>query len=210
MDLQISIFRYDFYYPNQVFDMRHSSKVDKSMPSEVANEQNPLQSSDEPTATVDANLVAILDTLAAVSAERDQAKDQAVRAMAELQNVRRRSQEQVDLVRKMATDHLVRQLLPVLDNFERSSAALQNGASVESVLEGISVIDRQLRAVLESVAVKRIESVGAEFDPEFHEAIGLESHPELPADTVSTEIEAGYTMAGKVLRPAKVRVSQGP
>jgi|CXWL01.1.fsa_nt_gi molecular chaperone GrpE len=189
--------------------MKHSSKVDKSLPVDDAEITNSAQTANENSESVDTNLVAILDTLAAVSAERDQAKDQAVRAMAELQNVRRRSQEQVDLVRKMATEHLVRQLLPVLDNFERSASALTSGANVEAVLEGISVIERQLRAALESVAVKRMESLGADFDPEFHDAIGLEPHPELPADTISTEIEAGYTMAGKVLRPAKVRVSQG-
>ncbi len=189
--------------------MKHSSKLDKALQTEAPDESVPMQNSDEPAETVDANLVAILDTLAAVSAERDLAKDQAVRAMAELQNVRRRSQEQVDLVRKMATDHLVRQLLPVLDNFERSASALTSGANVEAVLEGISVIERQLRTALETVSVKRMEAVGSEFDPEIHDAIGLEAHTELPANIVSTEIEAGYTMAGKVLRPAKVRVSQG-
>ncbi len=189
--------------------MKPSTKVDKASPSDIADAASPVQPEVAQAETIDANLVAILDTLAAVSAERDLAKDQSIRAMAELQNVRRRSQEQVDLVRKMATEHLVRQLLPVLDNFERSASALTSGANVEAVLEGISVIERQLRVALESVAVKRMESVGAEFNPEFHDAIGLEAHPELPADTVSTEIEAGYTMAGKVIRPAKVRVSQG-
>lgn len=153
---------------------------------------------------------ALLDNLRVFAAERDEAKESALRAMAELQNFRRRSQMEKEQLRQMATEGLVVQLLPVLDNFERTIRSLDSGASVESIIEGVRGVERQLRSALESVKVAKIESVGAAFDPEFHEALGTDETDEFPENTVTMELESGYQMAGNVIRPARVRVSKKP
>ncbi|MBS1714523.1 MAG: nucleotide exchange factor GrpE [Armatimonadetes bacterium] len=148
--------------------------------------------------------------LADLAAERDRLKDQLLRAMAEAQNVQRRLRQQAEEDRKFAAQPLVERLLPVLDSFERSLAAAEKGSSYEALLDGVKAVDRMLRQVLESGAVKRIPSVGIPYDPEFHEALLTQPTDEHPEDTVTDEIEAGYTLHGRVVRPAKVRVAKKP
>lgn len=169
----------------------------------------PKQSQDETTDTgSEATAQDLL--IAALVQERDHLKDQLLRAMAEAQNVQRRLRQQMEDTRKYAPQSLVEKLLPVVDSFERSLLAAENGASLESLLDGVKVIDKQLRQALESAKVERIVSVGAPYNPEFHEAIVAIETDEHPEDTVTDEIEPGYTMHGRVVRPAKVRVSKKP
>lgn len=145
-----------------------------------------------------------------VIAERDEARDQLFRAMADVQNIRKRTQQEIQAVRQTATEYLVRDLLPVLDNFERTIAAVESGATLESLIEGVRAVDRQLRSVLEAKNVTRIEANGADFDPNLHEAIATYTTDELPENTITGEIEAGYRMSDKVIRPAKVQVAKKP
>lgn len=145
-----------------------------------------------------------------LKAELKQAEDQVLRTMAEFQNFRRRKDQEAEQFRQFATERLVTSLLPVLDNFERTLAALESGAPIETVIEGIRLVDRQFRSALESNNVKRIDSHGQPFDPDVHEAISTEPSEEHPENTVVGEVEAGYRMADKVIRPARVRVSTKP
>lgn len=145
-----------------------------------------------------------------LTAEKKQAEDQLLRTMAEFQNFRKRKEQEADQIRQFATEKLVTGLLPVLDNFERTIVALEAGAPIDKVVEGIRLIDRQLRSVLEGQNVRRIDSHGKPFDPDYHEAIAAEESHELPENTVVGEVEAGYRMADKVIRPARVRVSKKP
>ncbi len=137
-------------------------------------------------------------------------RDQMVRSMAEAQNIQRRMREQHAEALKYAAQPLVTSLLPVLDNLERSLASLEMGASPEKVLEGVRAIDRQLRQVLASLNVERIAAVGQEFDPEVHEALTTTMSEEHQENTVLAEIEPGYRMHGRVIRPARVQVSKKP
>ena len=142
--------------------------------------------------------------------ERDQAKDLYLRTLAEFQNFRKRAhQEKADL-QKMATQDLARDLLSVLDNFERTLAAAEAGATLDALVEGVKAVDRQLRATLTQRHVTRIESIGKPFDPEIHEPIGTDVTAEVPEDTVTVEVEPGYRMGDKILRPARVRVAKKP
>lgn len=142
--------------------------------------------------------------------ERDRLKDQLLRTMAEAQNVQRRMRSTMEEERKFAAQPLVERLLPVLDSFERSLAAADKGASFEALIDGVKAVDKQLRQALEAVQVQRIQSVGKAYDPEVHEALLSHETDEHPEDTVTDEIESGYTMHGRVIRPAKVRVSKKP
>jgi molecular chaperone GrpE len=150
------------------------------------------------------------EQVAKLTEEAAQLRDQMVRSMAEAQNIMRRMREQHEESLKFAAQPLVTSLLPVLDNLERSLASLEMGASPEKVLEGVRAIDRQLRSALASVDVERISAVGEKFDPELHEALTTTVSEDHEENTVTAEIEPGYKMHGRVVRPARVQVSRKP
>ncbi len=129
------------------------------------------------------------------------------RAHADAQNANRRLLREAQNLREQAAEDIVKRLLPVLDNFERTIEAAESGASLEAVLEGVKLIDKQIRMILDSYRVKPIQALGARFDPEFHEVVFHEPS-EHEDETVIEEIEKGYTIGEKVLRPSKVKVSK--
>lgn len=143
-------------------------------------------------------------------AERNNLMEEAVRALAEAQTIQRRMREQHQEALQFATEPLVQELLPVLDNFERTLAALDEGASKEKLMKVIKTVEKQLRRALAKANVERIKAVGEKFDPEFHEALATTVSEEHDEDTVAVEIEPGYKMRGRVIRPAKVHVTKKP
>lgn len=143
-----------------------------------------------------------------LTAERDQLKDQVLRALADLKNVRRRHEDDRRAMSLYATEDLVRDLLPVLDNFERTLQVLANGASAEAVAEAVQIVERQLRTALGQRHLVRIESVGLQFDPSVHEALAHDENSDQPSGTITAELEAGYRMGDRVIRPARVRVAK--
>ena len=195
-----------------------------SNPKEDIRDQEPLteeETSSEPSSeelgdVVAEDLEALYQEIQQLTTERDEAKDQVLRTLADLQNYqrdfqnfRKRNQQEMATFRVMATEQFVTELLPVLDNFECTIAHVEAGATVESLVGGIKAVEKQLRTVLESQSVRRIQSVGEPFDPELHEALGTQSGTEHPEDTVVLEIEPGYKMGEKVIRPARVKVAKG-
>jgi molecular chaperone GrpE len=194
-----------------------------SNPKEEIKDQEPLteeETSSEPSSeelgdVVAEDLEALYKEIEQLTTERDEAKEQVLRTLADLQNYqrdfqnfRKRNQQEMATFRVMATEQFVTELLPVLDNFERTIAHIEAGATVESLVGGIKAVEKQLRTVLESQSVRRIQSVGEPFDPELHEALGTQSGTEHPEDTVVLEIEPGYKMGEKVIRPARVKVAK--
>lgn len=180
---------------------------------EAAPEENPGKSSkggDKAAKAENDTIAALLKQVEEVTKERDDLRDQLLRAMADHQNFRRRIMQDREQDKILATQGLVQDLLPVLDNFERTLAAIAAGASSESVTEGVLSIDRQLRTILESRQLTRIKAKGQPFDPNLHEAIGVEESAEHPDNTVLQELEAGYAMGERVIRPARVRVTKRP
>ncbi len=154
------------------------------------------------------NIEDLKQSLEDILAERDELKNQLLRSFADFQNFRKRAQHEKEELRKYATEQLVRDLLSILDNFERTLAAIENGAEMSSVVEGIKLVDRDFRGVLERFHVKRLSSVGELFDPAHHEAIDAVSSDEHPEGTIVEELKPGYQMAEKVIRPALVRVTK--
>lgn len=143
-----------------------------------------------------------------LTVERNQLQEQVMRTLADFQNFRKRTQQETATVRQFANLAFVDSLLPVLDNFERTVQHIEAGATPEAMLEGIRAVERQLRQALEAQNVKRIESIGKPFDPVVHEALGSEPSEEFAPETVIQEIEPGYTMGDRVVRPARVKVAQ--
>ena len=164
--------------------------------------------SDAQAEVVETDFAFMNEQIEKLTVERNQLQDQALRTLADFQNFRKRTQQEAALLRQFATENFVTNLLPVLDNFERTIAHIDSGASIESMTDGIRAVERQLRSVLEAQNVTRIISVGHPFDPTYHEALGTEINAELADDTVVLEIEPGYKMGDKVIRPARVKVSK--
>lgn len=150
------------------------------------------------------------EIIAKLNAALEATKEDLLRQLAEAQNIQRRLRGQMEQDRKYAVENLVRDLVPVLDNFDRSLNAAESGASPEAVIDGIRAMHKSLIRVLEPVGLIRIESVGQAFDPERHEALATVETTDVEPDTVTDELEPGYVLADRVIRPARVRVSKAP
>jgi molecular chaperone GrpE len=108
---------------------------------------------------------------------------------------------------KYANSELIKSLLPVVDNFERAIQAAEQTRNFDALIGGISGTMKQIQAFLQKAGVTPIEATGKEFDPNFHEAIGHVEGSGLPANTVAEEVQRGYLMHDRVLRPSLVKVA---
>jgi molecular chaperone GrpE len=140
----------------------------------------------------------------------DEKQDRLLRALADVENVRRRAQREREDYVKYANESLLRDILPVLDNFDRAIAAAQAGTAAPGVVDGVELIRRELLRVLERHGVTRYSAVGQPFDPSRHEAIARVVSTEQRPDTVVSETAPGYALHGRVLRPALVAVAAAP
>jgi molecular chaperone GrpE len=155
----------------------------------------------------EAYVVALQAELEDARTQVEELKKQVLYAQAEFQNFRRRKQEEQRDLARFANSELIKSLLPILDNFERALRAAEQTRNFDALIGGVSGTSKQLQAFLEKAGVKPIEAVGKDFDPNFHEAIGHAEDSVLPANTVAEEVQRGYIMHDKVLRPALVRVA---
>ena len=139
--------------------------------------------------------------------ERDQLVDRLARLQAEFENARKRAERERADYRDYAAASVVEQFLPVLDNFE---LALKAAGSTEQLRSGVELIVKQMEEVLRQMQVTAIPTVGEQFDPRHHEALGTVEREDLPDQHVAEEIRRGYKIREKLLRPAMVRVVSNP
>ena len=142
-------------------------------------------------------------------AEVQAAEDRALRAQAELENYRKRAQREMLEERKYASLPLIRDLLPVIDNLDRALAAAVQSQNAASLLEGIKMVANQFNHVLQQHSCTRIATTGTGFDPNLHQALAQEASPEHAAGIVTREVQVGYSLHDRVVRPAQVFVSTG-
>ena len=135
-------------------------------------------------------------------------KDKYLRAHAELDNVRKRLIKEKEEYVKFANEGLLSEILYVVDNFDRALGHMNGTQKVESILEGIKMIQKQFHTLLEQNGIKKIESLGKKFDPALHEAIEHVETGEEGDGMVTEEIQAGYLLNGRLLRPAVVKVGK--
>ena len=129
------------------------------------------------------------------------------RLRADFDNYRKRTQkEKVDLI-KYASERLVGELLPVLDNFDRAVSAAKVNPDFTSFSQGVEMILRQMQTALSKEGLKAMEAVGQPFDPNLHEAVLRVNSAEYPENTVIEELQRGYYLKEKLLRPCMVKVS---
>jgi molecular chaperone GrpE len=171
--------------------------------------------SDNNTATTADNAPAPPDA-AALAKEVAEHKDKLLRALAEMENMRRRTDREVADARAYGVSGLARDLIGVADNLRRAlEAAGESAAAIEgpakALHEGVELIERELLKVLERHGVKRFDPQGAKFDPNFHQAIFEVCDANVPVGSVAQVIQPGYVIGERVLRPAIVGVAkEGP
>jgi molecular chaperone GrpE len=130
-----------------------------------------------------------------------------LRTQADYDNFRRRTRLEKEEFAKYASTKVIEQLLPVVDNLERALAAGKEGRDYEALLKGVDMIFRQLDQMLESEGLKALDTIGQPFNPEFHQAIMQVESEEYEEGIVVEEIQKGYLLKDKILRPAMVKVS---
>lgn len=141
--------------------------------------------------------------------ERDELKEQLLRARADFANFQKRAKQQAETDRTYAIGNLARDLLEAIDNLERATAALRTSAS-EGISSGLDMVQKQLLATLAKYGVEPIEALGRPFDPNLHEAVMQQPTTNHPEGIVVAELTKGYKIHDRVLRPSKVAVSTKP
>lgn len=132
------------------------------------------------------------------------------RAAADLANLRKRTEQEKAEVEKFAAIMIVAELLPVLDNFERALATIPGNLGGLTWIQGVMLIERHFRAILEHVGVEPIDANAKQFDPHLHEAISERETDAVPEGFVAAVLQQGYLIHGRVLRPALVELATAP
>ena len=147
--------------------------------------------------------------LQALREDFEKFKDLYLRSQADLDNYRKRAAREREDAIRYANSSLLERLLPILDNFELGLDAAKNTPGAENILMGLGMVQKQLQDFLKDSGVETVEAVGAEFDPNFHEAIGQEPSAEVAENIVLRQLRRGYKLRDRLLRPATVIVSKG-
>ena len=146
------------------------------------------------------------DSISQIKQERDEFREQALRARAEFANYQKRAKQQADSDRVYAIGSMARDLLDPLDNLDRAVEALRASGALD-VTAGLDMVQRQLHEILAKHGIEPIEALGRPFDPNLHEAVLQQPSGEQPEGTVVAELSKGYKIRDRVLRPTKVAVS---
>ncbi|MFN2289200.1 MAG: nucleotide exchange factor GrpE [Chromatocurvus sp.] len=158
------------------------------------------ESTDEPSADQE---------VARLQEEVAQAKDSAMRAQAEAQNSKRRAEQEVEKARKYALERFVGELLPVVDNLERAlESASGDEEVVKPIAEGVELTLKSFQNALHKYNVEEVDPQGEPFDPQLHQAMSQVENPDVEPNTVIAVMQKGYTLNGRLVRPAMVMVSK--
>ena len=139
--------------------------------------------------------------------EYDKLNQQYIRLAADFDNYRKRQEAERENLIKFGTESALKSMLEVLDNFERGQKALEGVEDCEKVKESFNLVHKQVCEALTKMGLEEIKAIGEEFDPNFHEAVMQTPTSEYPEHTVITELQKGYKMGDKVLRPTLVNVA---
>lgn len=158
----------------------------------------------EPELSVDAQLELLQEELG-------KARDQALRAQADAQNAQRRAEQDVEKARKFALERFCGELLPVVDNLERALEAINgDDPALASITEGVDLTLKSFVGALSKFQIEQLDPVGEPFDPQHHQAMSMIENPDAEPNTVLAVMQKGYTLNGRLVRPAMVMVSKAP
>ncbi|MCP5203986.1 MAG: nucleotide exchange factor GrpE [Pseudomonadales bacterium] len=151
------------------------------------------------------------EAVARLEAEVIEARDQALRAQADAQNAARRAEQEVEKARKFALEGFAKELLPVVDNLERAlEAASGDDEAVKAIAEGVDLTLKSFQGALGKFHIEALDPLGEPFDPNLHQAMSMVENGDVEPNTVIAVMMKGYTLNGRLLRPAMVMVSKAP
>ena len=162
--------------------------------------------------TEEAKIAALIETL---SKENADYKDRLLRTLAEMENLRRRTEREIADSRAYGIQAFARDILAVADNMDRALGALDKelrekaDAGTKALLDGVELTERELLKVLEKHGVKKFEPLGEKFDPNLHQAMYEVPDPSRPAGTIAQVVQPGYMIGERMLRPALVGIAKG-
>jgi molecular chaperone GrpE len=197
--------------PNKMEDSGQSgSEASRDVGQESGQSQ---AKSDGPQPAGDA-MAALEARVKELEAQQEDLTDRLLRAHAEMENIRKRSEREKADTAKYAISKFANDIVGVGDNFQRAMTAVPPGAAesdgtLKSLLEGVQMTERELLHVLERHGVKRIEADGVPFNPNVHQAVMEQDRPDVPAGTIVQVFQGGYMIDDRVLRPAMVVVARG-
>jgi molecular chaperone GrpE len=151
----------------------------------------------------------IQDQMLQLRTERDKYKDIAIRSVADLDNYRKRMAREKDDAIRFANASFLERLIPILDNFELGLQAAKASGGQSAVVDGMSMVSRQLQDFLTSCGIETIDATGQPFNPNIHEAIAQEENAEVDEGRVIRQARKGYRLKDRLIRPANVVVSKG-
>lgn len=156
------------------------------------------------------NLEQVLEKLAAAEEAAGQAKDDLLRVKAEMQNLRRRTEQDIEKAHKYGQEKFSTELLGVMDNLERSLAAASEheDAVIRALYDGVDLTLKSFVDCFARFDIAPVDPLGEPFDPQLHQAMSLQDNPEVEPNTVIAVMQKGYTLHGRVIRPAMVIVSK--
>ncbi|WP_224925905.1 nucleotide exchange factor GrpE [Bacillus pumilus] len=138
----------------------------------------------------------------------DEKENKILRVQADFENYKRRARTEVETAQKYRSQHVVSDLLPALDNFERALGIDPDNEQAKSLLEGMQMVYRQLVEALKNEGVEPIEAVGKEFNPNLHQAVMQVEDENFDSNIVVEELQKGYKLKDRVIRPSMVKVNQ--
>lgn len=159
----------------------------------------------------DVNPAELVLQIEGLQAEIAKLKDQELRTQAEMHNVRRRAEQDVEKAHKFGVEKFVGDMLTVIDNLERALASMDaEDEALKAAREGIELTLKSMQDGLKRHSVEAIDPAGEPFDPEFHQAMTMVPNPDLEPNTVMDVFQKGYTLHGRLVRPAMVVVAKAP
>lgn len=195
----------------------HKKNSSETASSEPAGADAPLdisgelEAGGEPEAESDLTETELLQQELELSREEARTNHELyLRAMADMENLRKRSQREKEDLAKFGNEMILREILPVVDNLERALEHAVQDKTNDGLLAGVQMTLDQFGKVLEKFNVVPIESVGQVFDPALHQAMGQQETGDFPANTVAQEMQKGYLLNDRLLRPALVMVAKAP
>lgn len=190
-------------------------KIQKLDPDELPEDQDselglpgPPPGDDTEPARIEFSVQELADKLAAKEREADENRDRLLRVTADFENYKKRTAREVEEYRKYANQSLLKEMLSAVDHIELAIQSAQSAPETNtSLLDGLRLTLKELLRIFDKFNVTPVESVGMPFNPEFHEAIMCEDGPHVPENTVIREMQKGYLLGNRLLRPSLVVVA---
>ena len=185
-----------------------ASATESAMESDIESdiESAAAESSDQPASELDQ----LREQLEAAEANAGKARDELLRVQAEMQNLRRRTEQDIEKAHKYGQEKFSVELLAVMDNLERSAAAAEasEDEAVKAIKEGVELTLKGFADCFKRFNIDAVDPMGEPFDPQLHQAMSIQESPDAEPNTVIAVMQKGYTLHGRVIRPAMVMVSK--